>query len=100
MRAKTEKNISKAASELKKYLHYFGRWDNHLKSLKLEEELREKIKERINEKINKNEGTWIDWQYLYEAAEVLTKCRFTLMHCYPEAYYFTEDSPEKELVCF
>uniref|UniRef100_A0A0N5C3X5 RBR-type E3 ubiquitin transferase n=1 Tax=Strongyloides papillosus TaxID=174720 RepID=A0A0N5C3X5_STREA len=97
MRAKTEKNISKAASELKKYLHYFGRWDNHLKSLKLEEELREKIKERINEKINKNEGTWIDWQYLYEAAEVLTKCRFTLMHCYPEAYYFTEDSPEKEL---
>uniref|UniRef100_A0A0K0EH93 RBR-type E3 ubiquitin transferase n=1 Tax=Strongyloides stercoralis TaxID=6248 RepID=A0A0K0EH93_STRER len=97
MKAKTEKNISKAASELKKYLHYFGRWDNHLKSLKLEEELRKKIKEKINEKINKNEGTWIDWQYLYEAAEVLTKCRFTLMHCYPEAYYFTESSPGKEL---
>jgi hypothetical protein len=42
-------------------------------------------------------GTWIDWQYLLDAAALLAKCRYTLQYTYPYAYYM-EPSPRKELV--
>lgn len=42
-------------------------------------------------------GTWIDWQYLMDAATLLAKCRYTLQYTYPYAY-FMEPGPRKELV--
>jgi ariadne-2 len=42
-------------------------------------------------------GTWIDWQYLLDAASLLAKCRYTLQYTYPYAYYM-ELGPRKELV--
>ena len=48
-------------------------WENHSKSLRLEEQTLEKIKERIDEKVMNNIGTWIDWQYLLDAAALLQK---------------------------
>jgi ariadne-2 len=42
-------------------------------------------------------GTWIDWQYLHDAATLLAKCRYTLQYTYPYAYYM-EAGPRKELV--
>lgn len=57
-------------------------WENHAKSLKLEEQTLAKIKSRIEDKVMKNSGTWIDWQYLLKAAELLMKvddtCSMTL----------------------
>ena len=50
-------------------------WENHAKSLKLEEQTLEKIKSRIQEKVMNNIGTWIDWQYLLDAATLLKKVR-------------------------
>lgn len=67
-----------------------------------------KINERIEEKVTQGEGTWIDWQYLKDAATHLTKvkqldvfrgislyiyhtqCRYTLKYTYPYAYYMEE----------
>lgn len=43
-----------------------------------------------------NRGTWIDWQYLFAAAALLAKCRYTLQYTYPYAY-FMEPGPRKEL---
>jgi len=86
----------KARKALEKYLFYFERWENHNKSLKLEEQLMQKIKVRIEEKVNTHQGTWIDWQYLYDAAALLTKCRYTLQYTYPFAYYL-EFGSRKEL---
>ncbi|KAH7729633.1 Protein T12E12.1 [Aphelenchoides avenae] len=91
-----EANHLKARRALEKYLHYFERFENHNKSLKMEEELRAKIKKKIDEKVNRHEGTWIDWQYLHDAATLLTKCRYTLQYTYPFAYYM-ESGPRKEL---
>lgn len=54
---------------------FYFQWENHFKSLKLEEKMLEKIKKRIDEKVNNHEGTWIDWQYLYNAAALLTKVK-------------------------
>ena len=88
-----------ARLDLDKYLHYFERFDNHSKSLKLEEELRTKLINRIEQKVQHHEGTWIDWQYLYDAASLLTKCRYTLQYTYPFAYYL-ESGHRKELVSY
>ncbi|CAP37079.2 Protein CBG19920 [Caenorhabditis briggsae] len=91
-----EANHVKARRALEKYLHYFERFENHSKSLKMEEELRDKIRKKIDDKVNEHNGTWIDWQYLHKSVSLLTKCRYTLQYTYPFAYYLT-GSPRKNL---
>ena len=54
---------------------YWLQWENHAKSLKLEEQTLNKIKCRIDDKVMKSSGTWIDWQYLLQAADLLKKAR-------------------------
>ena len=51
----------------------------------------------VQEKVMGGSGTWIDWQYLFDAAKLLAKCRYTLQYTYPYAYYI-EPCPRKELV--
>jgi ariadne-2 len=86
-----------AREALKKYLHYYGRWENHSKSLQLEQQTLDRLKARINEKVMKGlNTTWIDWQYLFVAASLLAKCRYTLQYTYPYAYYM-EPSSRKDL---
>ncbi|CAF3117665.1 unnamed protein product [Rotaria socialis] len=87
---------SRAREALKKYLHYFERWDNHQRSLKLEEQTRAKLLEKIEQNINAQNGTYIDWQYLEKAADSLAKARYTLMYTYPYAYY-QEDTVDRNL---
>ncbi|KAL7289218.1 potential E3 ubiquitin-protein ligase ariadne-2 [Trichogramma pretiosum] len=87
---------AQAREALKKYLHYYERWENHSKSLKLEEQTLEEIKLRIHKKVMDASGTWIDWQHLFEAASLLARCRYTLQYTYPYAYYM-ESGSRKEL---
>ncbi|ESN94505.1 hypothetical protein HELRODRAFT_69165 [Helobdella robusta] len=87
---------AQAREALKKYLFYFERWENHAQSLKLEEQTLSKIKDRIEEKVMNSSGTWIDWQYLMRATNLLKKCRYTLQYTYPYAYYL-EKGPRKQL---
>ncbi|KAF7992175.1 hypothetical protein HCN44_001500 [Aphidius gifuensis] len=87
---------AQAREALKKYLHYYERWENHSKSLKLEEQTLENMKLRINKKVMGANGTWIDWQHLYAAASLLARCRYTLQYTYPYAYYM-ETGPRKVL---
>nr|CAD7256686.1 unnamed protein product [Timema shepardi] len=87
-----EMNISE---EVEKYLSE-PRWENHCKSLKLEEQTLQNIKAHIHKKVMDCSGTWIDWQYLLHAAFLLAKCRYTLQYTYPYAYYM-EPGPRKEL---
>lgn len=48
--------------------------------------------ERNHQKVMANKGTWIDWQYLLDAAALLAKCRYTLQYTYPYAYYMESGS--------
>ncbi|XP_076447202.1 putative E3 ubiquitin-protein ligase ariadne-2 isoform X3 [Babylonia areolata] len=91
-----ESVLVQAREALKKYLFYFERWENHAKSLQLEKQTLQKIMDRINVKVMENEGTWIDWQYLQNAAALLKKCRYTLQYTYPYAYYMDKGG-RKEL---
>ena len=72
--------------------------------MKLEAVTLEKIKNRITEKVMGGSGTWIDWQYLFDSAKLLAKCRYTLQYTYPYAYYMETDRKqlvrENCLLCF
>ncbi|XP_017323872.2 E3 ubiquitin-protein ligase ARIH2 isoform X2 [Ictalurus punctatus] len=87
---------AQAREALKKYLFYFERWENHNKSLQLEAQTYQRIQEKIHERVMNNLGTWIDWQYMQNAAKLLAKCRYTLQYTYPYAYYM-ESGPRKKL---
>ena len=54
-------------------------WANHNQSLQLEEETKKKIVDRVEEKVASGSGTWIDWQYLTDAMQLLRKVDEILM---------------------
>lgn len=85
-----------AREALKKYLFYFERWQTHANSLKLEEQEKQAIRKKIEDLVTNSKGTWIDWQYLLDATELLRKCRYTLQYTYPYAYYM-ESGMRKDL---
>ncbi|XP_065830017.1 potential E3 ubiquitin-protein ligase ariadne-2-like [Oscarella lobularis] len=90
----TESVRGRAREALKRYIFYFNRWDNHSRSLKLENETWTKISNRIDEKVRSGDGTWIDWQYLKDACQLLHKSRETLMYTYPVAFARTDSGKD------
>uniref|UniRef100_T1J405 RBR-type E3 ubiquitin transferase n=1 Tax=Strigamia maritima TaxID=126957 RepID=T1J405_STRMM len=85
--ADTDVGIVQARKDLKRYLFYYHRWENHAKSLGLEERNLRTITKRTEERVLNSQGTWIDWQHLFDAAALLAKCRYTLKYAYVYAYY-------------
>ena len=86
-----------AREALNRYTHYYHRWINHSNSLKFETAFKEQCQVRIQEKImNKEGGTLVDWEFLAEAVDSLTRARYTLQYTYPYAY-FLEDNEAKLL---
>jgi ariadne-2 len=86
-----ERGKNEARQALEKYLFYYQRWANHDQSLELEETTRLKILSRIDDRVAASSGTWIDWQYLLDAADLLRKSRYTLKFTYPYAYHMEGD---------
>ncbi|CAK9293171.1 unnamed protein product [Gordionus sp. m RMFG-2023] len=89
----SNKQISKAT--LERYLFYYSRWENHKKSLEWEElNIKSCIEQRSYDKMLQCQGTWIDWQYLSKAADLLIKCRHTLQYSYPYLH-FAPPNPQR-----
>ena len=44
---KKTKNLSEERQSMERYLHYFDRYNNHARSLKLEAELEAKVPEKV-----------------------------------------------------
>ena len=87
-RYKANPTQDQAREALNRYTHYYHRWINHANSLKFEKEFKEKCDLKIKDKImNGTCGTLVDWEFLIEAADILTKARYTLQYTYPYAYY-------------
>lgn len=76
-----------ARQALSKYLHYFQRWDNHCRSLRLEKKFQKKLESIASKEIANRRGSWIDWEHLKDAAKLLALCRYTLKYTYPRAYF-------------
>lgn len=87
-----------AREALNRYTHYYHRWINHANSLKFERALKEQSLLKIQEKIMNRAGggTLVDWEFLIEAVDVLTRARYTLQYTYPYAY-FLDSNEDKAL---
>lgn len=87
-----------AREALNRYTHYYHRWVNHSNSLKFEKAFKEQCQLKIQGKImNKEGGTLVDWEFLTEAVEHLTRARYTLQYTYPYAFYLEENNSKKML---
>jgi len=75
-------------------------WENHNKSLQLEAQTYQRIQEKIQERVMNNLGTWIDWQYLQNAAKLLAKV-YTHAHTHARAHARTHahTHTDNETVC-
>jgi len=85
-----------ARVSLTKYLHYFQRWENHCRSLKLEAKFLAKLEQIAQKEVAEKRGTWIDWEHVNVSGKLLAKCRYTLKYTYPKAYFMAA-SNEKDL---
>ncbi|KAI6202997.1 RBR-type E3 ubiquitin transferase [Aphelenchoides besseyi] len=83
-KARDEQERSRAA--LQRYLHFFTRYENHQKSLKLEHKLFAQVQDKMRQ-MQQQEYSWIETQYLRKAVDVLNQCRQTLMYTYAFAFY-------------
>ncbi|ORY95727.1 putative ariadne-1 protein-like protein [Syncephalastrum racemosum] len=81
---------------LKRYLHYFNRFENHDKSAKLDEELYKKTEEMMLRMQETSNLSWIEVQFLKDAVNLATQSRMTLKWSYAFAYYL-ENCHQAEL---
>ena len=84
--------------ELERYLFYYDRYANHMKSLKLEskitlQQICSDIKAScLKSKIEFEDVNYHDKKVLMEACEVLRNCRTTLMYTYVFAYFLRKSN--------
>lgn len=87
----------RAKAELDRYLHYYQRYHGHDQGLKFAEQLREASERRMLEQQETSKSSWIDVQFLKEAAEQVRDCRRVLKHTYVLGYFLKERTAEKQL---
>lgn len=85
MTARTEQDRSRA--QLKRYLHYYNRYMNHLHSLKLDSETFEQMQKKMKQMQESANMSWIEVQFLSQAFDVLSASRHTLTWTYAFAFY-------------
>lgn len=55
--------------------------------MQLEAQTYQRIQEKIHERVMNNLGTWIDWQYMQNAAKLLAKVRKYLVHIHSVMFF-------------
>jgi len=92
-----EKLVEKAKAELERYLHYYQRYHGHDSALKFASNLREAADKRMTEQQESSKSSWIDVQFLRQAADQVIECRRVLKYSYVLGYFLKENSVEKQL---
>ncbi|KAJ3385839.1 hypothetical protein HDU92_002824 [Lobulomyces angularis] len=88
---------AKSRAALERYLHYFNRYANHLQSQKLDKETYEKIEKKMEQVQINTKLSWIEVQFIKQAATVLFDARGTLRWTYAFAYYLSKPNNQTEL---
>ena len=94
---KSSTEQQKAKAELDRYLHYYQRYHGHDHSLKFAAQQRELAERRMVEQQESLKSSWIDVQFLKQAAEQVIDCRRVLKYTYVLGYFLTDSVPEKKL---
>ena len=92
-----ESAASKAKAELERYLHYYKRYHGHDQALKFAVGQRETADRRMAEQQESQRSSWIDVQFLKQAAEQVIDCRRVLKYTYVLGYSLADDTAEKRL---
>lgn len=87
----------KAKAELDRYLHYYQRFHGHDQGLKFAEKLKLLVEKRMFEQQEHSRSTWMDVEFLRDAAEQVRDCRRVLKHTYVLGYFLKDRTPEKQL---
>jgi ariadne-1 len=93
----TVTEAQRAKAELDRYLHYYQRYQAHESGLKFADKLRESSEKRMMEQQELQRSTWMDVQFLKQAAEQVRECRRVLKFTYVLGYYLKDKTPEKSL---
>jgi ariadne-1 len=89
--------IDKAKAELDRYLHYYQRYHNHDSALKFAARQRVAAERKMVEQQEHAKSSWIDVQFLKQAAEQVIDCRRVLKYTYVLGYSLKDASQEKQL---
>eukprot|EP01032_Pedospumella_encystans_P008127 gene8127-9680_t len=89
--------IDKAKAELDRYLHYYQRYHGHDSALKFAAAQRAQAEARMVEQQGAQKSSWIDVQFLKQAAEQVIDCRRVLKYTYVLGYFLKDGSVEKQL---
>jgi len=92
-----ESKAETAKNELQKYLHYFQRFDNHMKARKFAQKNLAKTMSRMKDLQELKGGGFSDVSFLQEAVDTVIVCRQLLQWTYAMAYYMESGTREKEL---
>ena len=87
-----QKSMSDAREQLKRFLHYSGRYLAHKQSQGLEVKLKEKVTNKVVQFQNKFSISFAEARFLLEAFEVLISCRTTLTYTFAFAYYLRDNN--------
>jgi len=89
--------IDKAKADLDRYLHYYQRYHGHDSALKYASAQRVQAEARMVEQQEAQKSSWIDVQFLKQAAEQVIDCRRVLKYTYVLGFFLPDGSPEKQL---
>lgn len=82
-----DKNIDQAASDHKRYMHYFTRWNGHRDSLKRELENSTQITTALKSICDGLKGDIVEYNSLTTTVDVLTSARRVLSNSYAFAFF-------------
>eukprot|EP00605_Chrysophyceae_sp_TOSAG23-4_P000004 GSChrysophyteH1.ASY1.ANO1.4.1 assembled CDS len=90
-------DAEKAKAELERYLHYYQRYHGHDHALTFANSLRDKAEKRMIESQETNQASWLEVQFIKQAAEQVIECRRLLKYTYILGYYIQDNTTEKQL---
>lgn len=95
-----EQNRARDKHALDKYMHFFERFMEHDKGMKICKQEEVLIEEKVQKLHDNHEFAIIELQFLYDALKQVRACRRVLKWTYVYGYYLDEAGPEKNLFEF
>eukprot|EP00003_Mantamonas_plastica_P008910 TRINITY_DN1801_c0_g2_i3.p1 TRINITY_DN1801_c0_g2~~TRINITY_DN1801_c0_g2_i3.p1 ORF type:complete len:424 (+),score=139.68 TRINITY_DN1801_c0_g2_i3:63-1334(+) len=96
-----ENRESQGRESLKRYMHYFERYQGHMQSLKFEKKLKDSVEAKRLHLFETTGQTMMDLSWMENGVKAIFECRRFLSHSYVYAFYMfsiidVEDTKAKE----